>query len=70
MKREEKRTAVCPLCGKVYHGVPALSRADDKTLVCTDCGCRESLQAIGIPDTEIEEIIRIVHRYTDQRTDM
>lgn len=67
MKREGKRTAVCPLCGKVYHGVPALSRADNQTLVCPDCGIKESLSAIGISDSEIEEILRIVHRYTDGR---
>ena len=67
MKHEEKRTAVCPLCGKVYHGVPALSRADNQTLVCPDCGIKESLSAIGISDSEIEEILRIVHRYTDGR---
>ena len=67
MKREEKRGAVCPLCGKVYHGVPALSRADNQTLVCPDCGIKESLSAIGISDSEIEEILRIVHRYTDGR---
>ena len=67
MKHEEKRTAVCPLCGKVYHGVPALSRVDNKTPVCQDCGIKESLSAIGIADSEIEEILRIVHRYTDGR---
>ena len=67
MKREGKRTAVCPFCGKVYHGVPALSRADNQTLVCPDCGIKESLSAIGISDSEIEEILRIVHRYTDGR---
>ena len=67
MKREGKRTAVCPLCGKVYRGVPALSRVDNQTLVCPDCGIKESLSAIGISDSEIEEILRIVHRYTDGR---
>jgi len=67
MKRDEKRSAVCPLCGKVYHGYPALSREDGKTLLCADCGVRQSLIAIGIADDEIEEIIRIIHRYTDGR---
>ncbi len=67
MKREGKRTAVCPLCGKVYHGVPALSRSDGKTAICSDCGCRQALSVIGISDSEIEEILRIVHRYTDGR---
>ena len=67
MKREKKRTAVCPRCGQVYHGYPALSREDGITLLCPDCGIRQSMIAIGIADDEIEEIIRIVHRYTDGR---
>ena len=32
------RLAVCPLCGKAYHGVPSLSREDNQTLICPDCG--------------------------------
>ena len=70
MKHEERRTAVCPLCGKVYHGVPALSRVDDKTPVCPDCGVRQGLAMIGIKPEEQEEILQIIHRYTDQRPDM
>lgn len=65
MKRDEKRTAVCPLCGQVYHGVPALSREDDKTPVCTDCGTRQALSALGVKAEEQEEILRIMHRHRD-----
>ena len=32
------RMAVCPLCGRTYHGAPALSREDNETLICPDCG--------------------------------
>ena len=34
MKDNIIRTAVCPLCGRTYHGAPALSREDNKTLIC------------------------------------
>jgi len=64
MKSDKQWTAVCPLCGKVYHGVPALSRADNKTPVCPDCGVREALSALGVKPEEQEEILRIIHRYT------
>ena len=67
MKRDEKRSAVCPLCGKVFHGYPALSREDHRTFICADCGCKQALRAVGITDEKIEEIIQIVHRYTDGR---
>lgn len=48
MKDNIIRTAVCPLCGRTYHGAPALSREDNKTLICPDCGTRQALQSIGV----------------------
>ena len=27
---------ICPLCGKTYYEPPALSRTDNKTLICSD----------------------------------
>ena len=42
MKDNIIRTAVCPLCGRTYHGAPALSREDNKTLICPDCGTRQA----------------------------
>ena len=41
---------VCPVCGKEYSGYPALSRKDNKTLICPECGQREVLMSIGIVD--------------------
>ena len=54
MKDNVIRMAVCPLCGKTYHGVPALSRTDNETLICPDCGTRQALQSIGV-DASVEE---------------
>ena len=48
MKDNIIRTAVCPLCGRVYHGHPALSRTDNETLICSDCGTRQALESIGV----------------------
>ena len=56
------RLAVCPLCGKAYHGVPSLSREDNQTLICPDCGTREALESIDVDQTEQEEILAIIHR--------
>ncbi len=63
MKNEQRRPAVCPLCGATYTGHPALSRTDDETLICPDCGTREALKSIGVSDDEIEEIIDTIHRH-------
>ena len=57
---------VCPLCGCNYTGHPALSRRDNKTQICPDCGTREALESIGISPEEQEKIISIIHSKTGQ----
>ena len=64
MKDNIIRTAVCPLCGRVYHGHPALSRTDNETLICSDCGTRQALESIGVGAEEQERIIETIHRHT------
>ena len=61
MKETIARTAVCPRCGKVYTDRPAISRTDDKTPICPDCGTRESLESIGIDTAEQDKILRAIH---------
>lgn len=58
------RIKICPRCGNAYHGAPALSRADNETLVCPDCGTREALESIGVAEKEQEEILATIHRCT------
>ena len=33
----------CPKCGKYYVGYPALSREDNKTEICQECGVAEAI---------------------------
>lgn len=63
MKKYEIKERVCPKCGEVYNRPPALSREDNETFLCPDCGCRESLTILGISTEEQEEIIASIHRY-------
>lgn len=70
-KNQNKR--VCPLCRKEYDGVPALSRTDNETLICPECGTREAIDAAlsvpefsaGMTEQEKEEykenVIRKIH---------
>lgn len=53
---------ICPLCGIAYHGESALSRKDNETLICPDCGTREALESIGVEPSEQEEILKTIHR--------
>ena len=43
--KKDKEVKVCPQCNKEYTGVPALSRVDNKTLICPNCGTLEALEA-------------------------
>lgn len=57
-----RETRVCPRCNRTYKGHPALSRVDNKTLICPLCGTRESLEAMGLSDDEVSKIVGIVER--------
>ena len=61
MKETITRIAVCPMCGKEYSDRPAISRADNKTPICPDCGTREALESIGIDTAEQDKILRAIH---------
>lgn len=62
MKDSITRMAVCPRCGRTYYERPALSRADNETLICPDCGTREALESLGVSADEQEKILETIHR--------
>ena len=62
MKDNVREIRVCPLCGQTYGEAPALSRTDNETLICPDCGTRQALEGIGIGEEEREKILAIIHR--------
>ena len=62
MKDQVRHQAICPQCGATYYGHPALSRQDNTTLICPDCGTREALMTLGIDAEEQEQIIQAIHR--------
>ena len=61
MKNDVREIRVCPLCGQTYGEAPALSRTDNETLICPDCGTRQALESIGVSAEEQEKIIDIIH---------
>ena len=62
MKTNVTTIRICPRCGKAYHGVPTLSRADGITSICPDCGTRDALESIGVSEIEQEQILDTIHR--------
>ncbi|MBR5943536.1 MAG: hypothetical protein IKZ94_01145 [Lachnospiraceae bacterium] len=53
---------ICPSCGKRYSERPAISRKDNKTLICPDCGTREALESAGIGAEEQDKILDTIHK--------
>ena len=62
MKNGIRLLRVCPLCGELYSGHPAISRTDNETQICPDCGSRQALEALGVSEVEREKIISIINR--------
>lgn len=52
----------CPKCGMRYIGRPAISRVDNLTPICSDCGTREALESIGVSVEEQDQILATIHR--------
>ena len=42
--KEEYKNKICPKCNKKIIGYPALSRADNKTWICSNCGTKEAIE--------------------------
>ena len=53
----------CPKCGKLFSERGAVSRVDNVTIICSDCGTREALDSIGVDETEQEKILDIIHNF-------
>ena len=60
-------TRVCPECGRLYTGAPALSRKDNATYICPDCGILEALEYIGCAPDERVRILDTIHAHTERR---
>ncbi len=47
---------ICPKCGREYDEHPAISRVDDKTEICPECGIAEALEAFAKWMEETEDV--------------
>lgn len=46
--KSSKRPDLCPYCGQILSAFPALSRRDNKTRICSNCGVREAFVDAGL----------------------
>lgn len=42
--KKEQELKTCPKCKKTFTGAGALSRRDNKTEICSECGTAEALE--------------------------
>lgn len=49
---------VCPVCKRKYDEHPALSRKDDHTEICPDCGMAKALEAFGLTEKEAQKTVK------------
>ena len=56
MKNQDKRKR-CPKCKQQMGTFPAISRFDDRTEICSNCGALEALLIIGLTPECVEELI-------------
>ena len=55
------KTNTCPKCGRTYHDHPAISRVDNRTEICPDCGIHEAMEDAGLgPWTRREIMARMI----------
>ena len=63
-----KKSAICPICGREYNDRPALSRRDNQTEICPECGQREALVSIGVTDRKEQDYIIGLTRRNDDNS--
>lgn len=56
------RIRTCPICHREYKARPALSRIDNTTEICSECGTREALQIVGKTTKEINEVVDLIKK--------
>lgn len=61
--KNEIQLRKCPKCGKLFSERGVVSRADNLTVICPDCGTREALESIGVDEKEQEKILDIIHNF-------
>lgn len=52
----------CPRCKQEYYGFPAISRVDNKTEICPECGTREAFIFFGFPESDLKEVLVVLRK--------
>lgn len=62
---------VCPKCGRTYTREPSLSRKDNETLICPECGLEEGLRSVqstlGLSDEDIQDVVKEARMIAEEK---
>lgn len=58
---------ICPRCGKKYTAPSALSRIDNATAICPECGVHEALDSIDILPEYHDKILDMMGDVNNQK---
>lgn len=60
---------ICPKCRNKVERLLALSRTDNKTMICDECGTKEALDAVGLTEgSSVREAILQSTRQNPRRS--
>ena len=58
---------ICPKCGRSFEMLLALSRTDNKTMICDECGTKEALDSLPQGILSPQERTQIVAAVTGNK---
>ena len=61
MTKAKREWRWCPECGKYYIGYPAISRKDNKTQICPDCGTMQAMTEAGLSEEVKRQVMATIH---------
>lgn len=68
MGEDGREIRICPKCNQSFWARPALSRVDNETLICPDCGIREALESISVNKREDQDhVLALIHAQEERR---
>ena len=57
---------ICPICQRQYDEYPALSRKDNRTEICPDCGMVEAFESFGLTEKEAQKKVKEIMAVTEK----
>ncbi len=61
---------ICPICKKEFNNHPAISRKDNKTEICSECGIVEEINCFEPDKKKAQKLINSILKYEKRAKEM